>query len=780
MTSIKCSFRIGLLLITIITQPLCAQWAKIDGSHGGSVPCLTAIGTDLYAGTNAGLFRLSSGEKQWVLVNGTIPAPVTCVAAIGDTLFAGTSGAGVYRLTDGGATATPLNAGFATDASTKIVTSILASPDGAGGMNLYAGTGLGLYQLSGQGSYWTIRDSGLAVTRVNSMFTERNGIGGTYLYATNYYGCFFSTDYGTSWSSRGNGFPPLLHGPFGMFASTDSAIFVIKGEVYRSTDHGSNWIATTAIPAVYDRSGNVIVVGANNLAAMGQTIFASNGCCIYRSTNNGQSWIWTGTGLPRYDISISGGSYYLHTVLSIAVQGSLLFAGTIIGVDCSTDEGASWTMLNAGLDAEAVAPLAVGGHDVYAVERGGYFLTRSTDDGTSWLPWTSDSLYYQFEALAANDSVLAIQTATPWIPLWGPVVYRCRANDTQWDSVGIRFPSALGINDRYIFAGGFVGPDDRGVDRCSLDSSHWTYFGDGMSKPTNVATIASNGSNVYAGRFLMGISRSFDDGVHWSQVNDGFDTTTCVTSIAINGSTVYAGTGSSIPYSTGSAFITRGVFRSTDNGDHWNTVNSGLTDTDIVALAVHGSIVFAGTSSGGVFVSTNNSDSWTTFNDGLPRLEIASLGINDTYVYAGILGGLYRRPLADVVTAVGDPPKSVPTRFGLSQNYPNPFNPSTNIGYTIASSKEQVAGSTKQVGMERVRLVVYDLLGREVAVLSRWISNAGRTPGNVRCEDAGVGRVFLSAGCRWCCANAEDGSREVKPRVGYTVASSNEQVAGRS
>jgi hypothetical protein len=58
-----------------------------------------------------------------------------------------------------------------------------------------------------------------------------------------------------------------------------------------------------------------------------------------------------------------------------------------------------------------------------------------------------------------------------------------------------------------------------------------------------------------------------------------------------------------------------------------------------------------------------------------------------------------------------------PGGFYLEQNYPNPFNPSTNIGYTIASSKEQVAGSMKQVGMERVRLAVYDLLGREVAVL---------------------------------------------------------------
>jgi hypothetical protein len=42
--------------------------------------------------------------------------------------------------------------------------------------------------------------------------------------------------------------------------------------------------------------------------------------------------------------------------------------------------------------------------------------------------------------------------------------------------------------------------------------------------------------------------------------------------------------------------------------------------------------------------------------------------------------------------------------YVLEQNYPNPFNPSTRIKYTVGVAND-------------VRLVVYDLLGREVAVL---------------------------------------------------------------
>jgi len=46
----------------------------------------------------------------------------------------------------------------------------------------------------------------------------------------------------------------------------------------------------------------------------------------------------------------------------------------------------------------------------------------------------------------------------------------------------------------------------------------------------------------------------------------------------------------------------------------------------------------------------------------------------------------------------------IPQRFDLAQNYPNPFNPTTTIRYSVP-----VQG--------RVRLRVFDLVGREVASL---------------------------------------------------------------
>jgi hypothetical protein len=52
-----------------------------------------------------------------------------------------------------------------------------------------------------------------------------------------------------------------------------------------------------------------------------------------------------------------------------------------------------------------------------------------------------------------------------------------------------------------------------------------------------------------------------------------------------------------------------------------------------------------------------------------------------------------------------------PVAFTLDQNYPNPFNPTTSIGYSVGVVSGQWSVAS------RVRLAVYDLLGREVAVL---------------------------------------------------------------
>jgi hypothetical protein len=63
-----------------------------------------------------------------------------------------------------------------------------------------------------------------------------------------------------------------------------------------------------------------------------------------------------------------------------------------------------------------------------------------------------------------------------------------------------------------------------------------------------------------------------------------------------------------------------------------------------------------------------------------------------------------------IVIRTGAP--ALPAAFSLRQNYPNPFNPVTTISYDLPANAA-------------VKLTVYDLLGREVAVLAEGVQEAG-------------------------------------------------------
>ncbi|MCL5021047.1 MAG: T9SS type A sorting domain-containing protein, partial [Bacteroidetes bacterium] len=80
-------------------------------------------------------------------------------------------------------------------------------------------------------------------------------------------------------------------------------------------------------------------------------------------------------------------------------------------------------------------------------------------------------------------------------------------------------------------------------------------------------------------------------------------------------------------------------------------------------------------------------------------------------------------------------PQAVPKTNSLSQNYPNPFNPSTQIRFALSKDAQ-------------VRLVVYDVLGREVAQLADQDMTAGyhSVTWNANNVPSGVYIYRLSAG----------------------------------
>jgi hypothetical protein len=122
----------------------------------------------------------------------------------------------------------------------------------------------------------------------------------------------------------------------------------------------------------------------------------------------------------------------------------------------------------------------------------------------------------------------------------------------------------------------------------------------------------------------------------------------------------------------------------------------------------------------------------STYREFVANIFYSTGDTPDTCVISAAILSLAEQPTAGTFFIMDDlsfgPATSVdasgnvlPTSFELLQNFPNPFNPSTTIQYSIPRTS-------------RVKLSVYDLLGREVAVLV----DGDTAPGSYRVEFDGT------------------------------------------
>lgn len=148
----------------------------------------------------------------------------------------------------------------------------------------------------------------------------------------------------------------------------------------------------------------------------------------------------------------------------------------------------------------------------------------------------------------------------------------------------------------------------------------------------NVSCMAASGSTIFAGTRVGGLFRSTDYGSTWSSVQADMRDVTYwtyqVQALVIADPYVFAGT-------------SHGVFRSTNNGTNWTEVNSGIINTNTSDLIVSGSdLIYADDDS--VFYSTNNGDSWTSLNSANASYALYCLASIDTSIFAGTPNGVYR------------------------------------------------------------------------------------------------------------------------------------------
>jgi photosystem II stability/assembly factor-like uncharacterized protein len=153
--------------------------------------------------------------------------------------------------------------------------------------------------------------------------------------------------------------------------------------------------------------------------------------------------------------------------------------------------------------------------------------------------------------------------------------------------------------------------------------------------------------------------------------------------------------------------------RTTDGGSSWewmhNYLGSSQSESEI-ALVPNSSFVWAATGQS-VFLSTNKGRTWLSqsiypIKGQIRHVSASSAVMERNLICTGWIvtdsGEVFRSEYS--TTGVLESSTEVSSSYDLLENFPNPFNPTTTI-----TCQSLVGGN--------LRLVVYDLLGREVATL---------------------------------------------------------------
>ncbi len=161
------------------------------------------------------------------------------------------------------------------------------------------------------------------------------------------------------------------------------------------------------------------------------------------------------------------------------------------------------------------------------------------------------------------------------------------------------------------------------------------------------------------------------------------------------------------------------IGRTTDGGNTWNPVNigTGLTGTCKIKWVLGTPVVYIMGENGGIKRSLDNGLTWNSMTTAgvnhLTHFDFVNLS-SIIYGYAVSSDGNVIKLIDSVLIITGSNNNSskIPEKYALEQNYPNPFNPSTIINYQIP------AGSF-------VKLIIYDVLGREIKTLVNEKQDAG-------------------------------------------------------
>ncbi len=617
-----------------------------DGASGAVVRFHPSQPEVLFAGTTAGVYRSADGGSHWSFSGRGIG--ITWVSALEiapsnpRVLYAGTADRGVYRSADGGESWVAWNEGlddFSVDAL-----GIDPNRDDV----VFLGTSVeALYRRVGEAPWQRVKagvlpevSGGLSFNPPPSMDADLSDLFGPLpsvgsvvvdpvddqiVYATTRSGVLRSLDGGGTWETFEAGltdegesgtFITSITGPGQVvIAGTDPpSVYLGRGSIYRLNDEGE-WVDTD--PLGQSPSVALFVRGLEAAPSAPRVLWANMaGIGLLLTHDGGQSW--------RPVTAVPG------TIISVTISpedSARAVVGCENAIVQTLDEGRHWDQIDEGIRARktpAVERDPFNPLNLHAATATGV-LSR---DGVQqlWRPMPG-----QQPSLPGVRHILTLPHARQFFATTEIGLYRTRLGSGQWQHSGL-------VAGAGVLAAG----------------------------PSDSETVYASGFSPVSLNPTAWLLKSTDGGRSWQDIGTGFDdpANVHVGPIQID-SIVVDPSDPEVLYAGGSA----GIFKSTDGGEHWKQINSGLPvataeppifaapiylGQPVTSLAVDPDspeVVYAGTSlkSGQLFKSTNGGDHWE-------EIGVDEIGkrVEDLVVDPAIAGTLYMATWGDGVLRSGD------------------------------------------------------------------------------------------------------------------------------
>ncbi len=322
-------------------------------------------------------------------------------------------------------------------------------------------------------------------------------------------------------------------------------------------------------------------------------------------------------------------------------------------------------------------------------------VIKTTNGGLNWY-----SVQVPFDSVHL-ESIYFIDENEGWMCGDRGSIIKTTNSGVNWSIISLNNSSFYSINFPDRFRGFAVDGNFNVVERTTNGGNNWdSIIVPNVSRLWDVKFINTMTGwvigTVYQPPYGTGfgiIRKSTNSGINW-----------IAQSVSSKGLTSVFALDSNYLWATGADGY---LVRTTNSGNNW--ISDKIYSSNLYSVYfVNRYLGWSAGWDGKIFKTTNSGLNWIVQSTGITTV-LFSIFFSDS-LHGWCVGGSYILRTTNGGEPIGIKPISseVPASFSLSQNYPNPFNPVTKIKFDIPPSKG-ARGMTS--------LIVYDALGREIAIL---------------------------------------------------------------